>query len=213
MAGSRSTRASAATTSSPGGGKVREQRRVEHRASGAHGHSVVAVDTDQTKSSSRLSGEAATGCRDVGLAEDPQEANDGIAHRRHHLRCAAPPHLRPILVEGHVADPMRAIFNGLITNDKICFVRASRLTLGRSSRRREYDRIAAPVLAYPPGESGHQEGSDEAAVAHPAATAPHAGRTTALGSRLSAGAALGRASHGGSDHAERASESRGGTCE
>ena len=39
-----------------------------------------------------------------------------------------------IFVEGHIEHPMDPILNGLITNDKICFVRSARLILGRSSR-------------------------------------------------------------------------------
>jgi hypothetical protein len=51
------------------------------------------------------------GGRDIGLAGDPEETNRGVAESCHHLWGAPTMDLGAILIEGHIADPMGAIFD------------------------------------------------------------------------------------------------------
>src|SRR2546428_1483148 len=77
------------------------------------GHSVFR-DKNNTEERQRcpgLSRKAATGSRDVGFARPAHESNDRIAQRCHRLRDTATTHLRPIFVEGHIADPMGFILD------------------------------------------------------------------------------------------------------
>src|SRR6266487_1556928 len=82
---------------------------------------------------------------------------------------------------------MQPLFNGLITNDKLCFVQRARLTRHRARSPRlpgQRDLTAAP--AYSPGDASRQGGSHAPAVAAAPAVAGGAGRATTLGSGLSA---------------------------
>src|SRR5262245_33685276 len=75
--------------------------------------------------------------------------------------------------------------NGLIANDKVCFVRTARLVHDRGRRRSSREPHGSAGLRYPPADGDRRGGRDEAGVAHPTGTAGDTGRATALGPRLS----------------------------
>ncbi len=95
-----------------------------------------------------------------------------------------------VLAKGDIEDPVDAILNGLIANDKICVVRTARLLRdrGRSSPSRGHRCPPGPV--YPSAETDRRGGGAETAVAHATGTAGDTGRTATLGSRLSGAPAV-----------------------
>src|SRR5262249_56929920 len=75
------------------------------------GHLVLRGDADESEGGGGLSGHAAAGGGDIGLAEEAEQADGGVAEGGHDLGRAALAHLGAIFVEGYVADPMRAVFD------------------------------------------------------------------------------------------------------
>ena len=81
--------------------------------------------------------------------------------------------------------------NGMIANDKFCFVRAARLQLTWSRYDVYLQRKARLASGYAPDVQSHRGGSREtAAVAHSATDDPAPRRPEALGSGLSAPPAM-----------------------
>jgi len=66
---------------------------------------------DEGQSRSGLGGVVATGGGDVGGARRAQEAKGRVAQRGHDLGDGPAAHLGPIFIEGHVADPVGAVFD------------------------------------------------------------------------------------------------------
>ena len=82
-------------------------------------------------------------------------------------------------------------FNGMIANDKFCFVRTVSLQLTWSRYDVYLQRKARLASGYPPDVQSHRGGSHEtAAVAHSATDDPAPGRSAALGAGLSAPPAM-----------------------
>ncbi|HET7080730.1 MAG TPA: hypothetical protein VFM49_25125, partial [Chloroflexia bacterium] len=96
------------------------------------------------------------------------------------------------LVEAAVRlPPVEALLNGLIANDKICFVRFARLARERARPSSPRGPRRPPAPGYPSDDGDRQGGGDEAGVAHPTGGAGGAGRATALGPRLPGALELG----------------------
>jgi hypothetical protein len=69
-----------------------------------------------------------------------------------------------VLAEGHIEDPMDAMLNGLIANDKICVVRHVRLKYSPARWSSRGQRRAA-LPAYPSDETDRRGGGHETALA------------------------------------------------
>ena len=90
-----------------------------------------------------------------------------------------------------------AVLNGLITNDKFCLIRTQRLTL---SWWRRPLRLRDPgTAAYLHEDSVPRGGADEAVMASAPTPTGEPGRGAAVGSGLSAPAALGDVDRAGGD--------------
>ena len=61
---------------------------------------------------------ACGGC-DVGCARDAEKADGEIAEGGHDLGTASFPDLGPVLVKGHVPDPMHFVLNGPVPSDPV----------------------------------------------------------------------------------------------
>ncbi len=136
---------------------------------------------------------AAVGAQPRGDRAPPrpmQHADDGIAQDCHDARAVLFMDQTAILAQRDILDIMQSVLNGLITNDKICFVRVARLP-ARPALPSRYCR-AAPTeeLPYSPADRHQQGGRDETAVADPADVARLDGRAAAVGSGVSAVAEL-----------------------
>jgi hypothetical protein len=154
----------------------------------------------------------AQGVSDTGPALDAEEVQAGVAQRGKGMGCVAAISLLLVLVEGDVTGIVDPILNGLITNDKICFVRSARLILGRSGRAAQRGGAPRRSADYPPAVSNQQDRSDETAMADSAVSAGHTRRPGALGSRVPGAAALDRAADSAVGDHQRAREGRGAPC-
>jgi len=135
-------------------------------------------------------GEAAAGGGDGGGAEGVDEADGGVTEGGHDLGGVVGAGGGAILVEGHVADVVQPILNGLIANDKICFVRIARLMRDQARRSSPRGRRRPPNPGYPSDDGDRCGGSDETRLAYPTGVAGATGRGPALGPRVSGAAAL-----------------------
>src|SRR6266545_3396086 len=88
--------------------------------------------------------------------------------------------------------PPMVLFNGLITNDKFCFVRTSQVQLRWAHRpRRDSPQAMTVEKGYLPETQRLAGGSYEAPVANPPSLSDSHRRSTALGPSLSTPAAVG----------------------
>src|SRR5205823_4117625 len=71
------------------------------------GHLVFQYNPDESQRLCRLGRQLAASCRNVRIACPPQQANRGVAERRHDLGDVATAHLGAVFIEGHIAHPMR----------------------------------------------------------------------------------------------------------
>jgi hypothetical protein len=94
------------------------------------------------------------------------EADGGVAEGSHDLGGVAGPDGGAILIEDDIADPMDAILNGLIANDKICVVRHVRLARTPACRSLPRGQPRPPTPKYLSGEIDRRGGCAEAGVAH-----------------------------------------------
>ena len=74
--------------------------------------------TDERERRPGLGGETATGSRDIGFASDAHEADSEIAQGRHRLPDAPTAHLGAVLIESHIAHPMRFVLDGPVLADQ-----------------------------------------------------------------------------------------------
>lgn len=87
--------------------------------------------------------------------------------------------IQPALASGDIGD-----IDGMITNDKLCLSRMSKLTLTWSRYDVYLQRMAKASVEYPLDEPVHQGGNYGTALAHSATDESTSGRPTALGSGL-----------------------------
>lgn len=129
----------------------------------------------------------ASGGGEIGGAGVAEQADDQVVEGGHHPPGVAARQAGGVLVEGDITPVMQPVLNGLITNDKICFVQVARLpvTPARSRRHDGPDGATADNPLYSPAEMDQPGGSDgTAAMACAAGSAGHAGRAPALGPGL-----------------------------
>jgi hypothetical protein len=119
-------------------------------------------------------------------------AHLSLGQHRHRLHPGQRPPRRPEAPEaehraGQALDPAVVLLDGLITNDKFCLVRRTRLRLSwsRLSLRDRSARASAP-----PAEALPQGGTDAMPVDRTSDDAAGPGRPTPLGPGLPAGAGL-----------------------
>jgi len=79
------------------------------------------------KSQVRLSGKNAHLRADIGDTQKIHQSQHGAIEDRQHRGSAANAHQRLIFFEGGIATPVKAIFNGTITNDKFCMSRVRQM--------------------------------------------------------------------------------------
>jgi hypothetical protein len=82
------------------------------------GHSVFQRNPDKAQGRRRLGRAMAAGRRKVGVAYPAHQPHDSVAQRRHDLRDIATPHLRAILIKGHIPDPMRLVLDVPLAADQ-----------------------------------------------------------------------------------------------
>jgi hypothetical protein len=104
-------------------------------------------------------------------------------------------------------DTMMVLLNGLITNDKFCFVRTSQVQLRWAHRpRRDSPQAMTVEQGYLPETQRLAGGTYEAPVANPPSLSDSHRRSTALGPSLSTPAAVGadapRKQHAAARHAD-----------
>jgi hypothetical protein len=162
-----------------------EDRLHELRQWAEQGLFKVGPNAEGEEGSVRLGGELAAGGGDLGGAEAAGHPDRGVAEGGHHLRGVPGPHRGAVLVEGHVADVVQLVLNGLIANDKICFVRVARLVHDRVRRSSPRVQRRPPTRGYPSDDGDRRGGSDGAGLAHATGAAGDIGRATTLGPRLS----------------------------
>src|SRR5262249_55717055 len=83
----------------------------QHVTTAPQGHSVFHFSTNKDQCQVRLSCKAAARGRHVGVACPSQQPNRGITKCCHPLGNIPTADLRTIFIEGHIADPMRLVFN------------------------------------------------------------------------------------------------------
>jgi hypothetical protein len=101
--------------------------------------------------------------------------------------------------DGERAAAVLAVLNGLIANDKICFVRIARLVRDRVRHPSSRGPRRRPSPRYPSDDENRRGGRDEARLAHSTGATGDAGRAAALGPRLSGPPDLGAPGRGGPD--------------
>src|SRR4029453_231219 len=75
------------------------------------GHLVFQFNPDKGQSLYRLGSQPTASSRNVRMACPPEQANRGVAKGGHNLGNVATAHLRAVLIERHIADPMRLVLN------------------------------------------------------------------------------------------------------
>src|SRR5262249_23089862 len=78
----------------------------------SRGHLVSHCNPDESHRLYRLGRQPAASCRNVRMACPPQQANGGVAQRRHDVGNVAAAHLGAVFIEGDIAYPMRLVLNG-----------------------------------------------------------------------------------------------------
>src|SRR5262249_59705591 len=76
------------------------------------GHLVFHSNPDESQRLYRLGCQPAASRRNVRMAGPPQQANGGVAQRRHDMGNVAAAHLGAVFIEGDIAYPMRLVLNG-----------------------------------------------------------------------------------------------------
>src|SRR5436305_1150987 len=88
-------------------------------------------------------GEFAPSMSDIGFSESRKEPKDRVVEDSEHLRRMSHSYLSMIFLQGDIASMMQSIFNGTITNDKICMSRVRQMQW-KPARAKRRDEIQYP---------------------------------------------------------------------